>query len=91
MRFDKFCQSCMLPKKHDLFEVGTEKDGSNNNDYCKLCYVEGEFTQLEIKSGKQMQEFVNGVLKEQVIGKVKRWFYTCSIPQLKRWKKRKCC
>ena len=63
MRFDKFCQSCMLPKKHDLFELGTEKDGSNNNDYCKLCYVEGEFTQLEIKSGKTDARICKGSFK----------------------------
>jgi hypothetical protein len=31
-----------------------------------------------------MQEFVKGILKEQGIGILKRWFYTVSIPQLKR-------
>jgi len=88
MRFDKFCQSCMLPKKHELFNKGTEKDGSESNDYCKMCYVDGSFTQPEITTAKEMQIFVKGVLKEQGVGKVKRWFYTCSIPQLKRWKRR---
>ena len=53
-----------------------------------MCYVDGAFTQSEITTGKEMQIFVKGVLKEQGVGKVKRWFYTCSIPQLKRWKRR---
>jgi hypothetical protein len=53
-----------------------------------MCYVDGAFTQPEITTAKEMQIFVKGVLKEQGEGKVKRWFYTCSIPQLKRWKRR---
>ena len=55
MKKDKFCESCMLPKNHELFEKGTEKDGSENNLYCKLCYVDGEFTQQDtIKTAKDM-------------------------------------
>jgi len=88
MRFDKFFQSCMLPKKHELFNKVTEKDGSERNDYCKMCYVDGVFTQPEITTAQEMQIFVKGELKEQGVGKVKSWFYTCSIPQLKRWKRR---
>jgi hypothetical protein len=48
-----------------------------------MCYVNGAFTQPENTSAKEMQIFVKGVLKEQAVGRVKRWFYTCSIPQLK--------
>ena len=33
MRFDKFCQSCMLPKDSDMFKGGTEKDGALNLEY----------------------------------------------------------
>ena len=87
MGFEKFCQSCMLPRNHELFERGTEKDGSPNVDYCKLCYQDGNFTQPEITTAQQMQEFSKNILKEQGVGAVKRWFYTCGIPQLKRWKK----
>ena len=31
-----------------------------------------------------MQNFVKEVLKQQGIGKVKRWFYTIGIPRLER-------
>ncbi len=88
MGLEKFCQSCMLPKDHEIFKKGTEKDGSENNDYCQLCYVDGQFTSPEIKTAKDMQAFVKGILKEQGVGKVRRWFYTVSIPQLKRWKRK---
>jgi hypothetical protein len=88
MGLEKFCQSCMLPKDHEIFEKATEQDGTENGSYCKLCYVEGEFTQQEtIKSAKDMQNFVKGVLKKQGVGKVKRWFYTIGIPRLERWNK----
>lgn len=86
MNLDKFCQSCMLPRDHELFKKGTEKDGSENELYCSMCYEKGAFTQPEITTAKEMQDFVKDVLKNQGVGRLKRWFYTCSIPQLKRWK-----
>ena len=88
MGLDKFCQSCMLPKNNELFEKATEKDGTQNLNYCKLCYENGEFTNPELKTAKDMQKFANDVLKKQGVGKVKRWFYTIGIPKLDRWNKR---
>ena len=78
----------MLPKNNELFEKSTEKDGTQNLNYCKLCYENGEFTNPELKTAKDMQEFVNDILKKQGVGKVKRWFYTIGIPKLDRWNKR---
>ena len=76
--------------KHDnLFEQGTESDGTENIDYCKRCYEKGTFTMQDtIASAKDMKLFVNEILKKQGVGKVKRWFYTIGIPNLKRWNKR---
>ena len=39
---DKICQSCGMPMK-DASLLGTNKDGSVNQDYCKFCYTNGEF------------------------------------------------
>jgi hypothetical protein len=75
----------MLPRDHELFKRGTEKDGSENELYCSMCYEKGVFTQPEITTAKEMQDFVKDVLKKQGIGRLKRWFYTVSIPKLKRW------
>ena len=78
----------MMPKDSDLFKAGTEKDGSLSSDYCNYCYENGEFMKSDsICTAKDMQEFVKGTLKEQGVGKVKRWFYTIGIPKLNRWKK----
>lgn len=87
MGMEKFCQSCMLPRGHELFKNGTEKNGSENTDYCKLCYENGEFTQPEIQTAQEMQTFCKNILKEQGVNRLLRWFYTCGIPNLKRWKK----
>lgn len=39
---DKICQSCGMPiTSEDQF--GTNKDKSINADFCKYCYVDGEF------------------------------------------------
>lgn len=39
----KICQSCGMPmESEDVF--ATNADGSLNSDYCKYCYVNGEFT-----------------------------------------------
>ena len=78
----------MLPKNNELFEKSTEKDGTQNLNYCKLCYENGEFTNPELKTAKDMQKFANDVLKKQGVGKVKRWFSTMGIPKLDRWNKR---
>jgi hypothetical protein len=89
MGLEEFCQSCMMPKDSDMFKAGTEKDGTLNLEYCNYCYDNGVFMKSDsICTAKDMQEFVKGVLKEQGVGKVKRWFYTIGIPKLKRWKKR---
>jgi|TARA_B100000959_G_C14870769_1_gene578246 hypothetical protein len=75
----------MLPRAHEKHENGTEKDGAENKLYCKMCYAEGTFNNPEIKTAKDMQDFIKDILKKQGVGKVKRWFYTIGIPKLERW------
>ena len=38
----KFCQSCGMPLTNDV--LGTNADGSKNEDYCIYCYKDGAFT-----------------------------------------------
>ena len=88
MKLGNFCQSCHIPKHYELFEEGTESDGTENSEYCKMCYENGIFTMQDtIASAKDMKLFVKDILKKQGVGKVKRWFYTIGIPRLKRWNK----
>lgn len=39
----KFCQSCGMPLTNDV--LGTNADGSKNEDYCMYCYMDGQFLQ----------------------------------------------
>lgn len=36
------CQCCGMPLDDDI--IGRDKDGSLNEDYCKWCYADGEYT-----------------------------------------------
>ena len=39
----KFCQSCGMTLTDDV--LGTNADGSKNEDYCMYCYKDGKFLQ----------------------------------------------
>ena len=39
---NKICQSCGMPITSNE-QLGKNKDGSINTDYCKYCYENGEF------------------------------------------------
>ena len=39
----KFCQSCGMPLTREI--LGTNADGSQNEDYCIYCYKDGKFQQ----------------------------------------------
>lgn len=81
---NKICQSCGMPITSDE-QLGTNKDGSINVDYCKYCYENGEFIDKVT-----MEEYVEmcsqfgpqaGMTDEEMREYCKRLF-----PTLKRWK-----
>ena len=84
----KFCQSCGMPLTDEV--LGTNADGTKNEDYCMYCYRDGKFLQdctMEemIEHCAQFIGAVNEekpITKEEYIGMMKTYF-----PQLKRWRK----
>ena len=71
----RFCQSCGMPLTEDV--LGTNADGTKNEDYCMYCYKDGKFLQdctME-EMIEHCAQFVNAV-------NMKTYF-----PQLKRWRK----
>ena len=86
----KFCQSCGMPLTDDI--LGTNADGSKNEDYCIYCYKDGKFLQdcTMDEMIEHCAQFVgavneglpNPITKEEYIGQMKMYF-----PQLKRWRK----
>lgn len=73
-----------MPLKSDS-ELGTEKDGKLNTDYCKYCYKNGEFI-----DNVDMNEYIEmcskfgfqaGMTNEEMKAFCQKLF-----PTLKRWK-----
>ena len=82
---NKICQSCGMPIISNE-QLGWNKDGSINNDYCKYCYEDDEFIdkvtmdeyiKMCSKFGKQAG-MTNGEMREH---------FKNLFPTLKRWKK----
>ncbi|AEV98230.1 hypothetical protein A4D02_23265 [Niastella koreensis] len=78
-----YCQSCSLPMDSpELF--GTEKDGTRNNDYCKYCYANGEFTNPDLTLDEMIEHMMkrmeNDRLPQDVIEVA-----ISRLPFLKRW------
>ena len=80
---EKICQSCGMPLTKE--QLGTNKDGSINNDYCKYCYEKGEFIDKV-----SMNEYIEMCSKygEQAGMTNEEMKDYCSklFPTLKRWK-----
>lgn len=81
---NKICQSCAMPITSDE-QLGSNKDGSINNDYCKYCYNNGEFIDKVT-----MEEYIEmcskygsqaGMTNEEMKVHCQNLF-----PTLKRWK-----
>ena len=85
----KFCQSCGMPLAENI--LGTNADGSKNEEYCIYCYKDGAFT--GDFTMEQMVEYCSMFVEEYNKNNgqdltacqykdVLRQFY----PTLKRWK-----
>ena len=86
----KFCQSCGMPLTDEV--LGTNADGSKNEEYCMYCYKDGKFLQ-ECTMDEMIEhcaqfvgDFNEGsglqLTREEAIGQMKMYF-----PHLKRWRK----
>lgn len=82
---NKICQSCGMPiESNDV--LGTNTDGSINNDYCKYCYQNGEFidkvTMEEYIEMCSKYGYQAGMTNEEMKEYCQKLF-----PNLKRWNK----
>ncbi len=80
----KICQSCGMPMENKG-QLGTNKDGTINQDYCKYCFDKGEFVdkvcmEKYIDMCSQFGEQA-GMTNEQMKKHCQKLF-----PTLKRWK-----
>lgn len=80
---NKICQSCGIPLTSSE-HLGTDRNGKVSNDYCKYCYINGEFIDkvsmdeyIEMCSEYSSQA---GMTNEEMREYCKKLF-----PTLKRW------
>lgn len=81
----KVCQSCGMPITSND-QLGTNKDGSINHNYCKYCYKDGKFL-----NNCSMEEYIEQMCKfasqANMTPDQMRQHCLKLYPTLKRWKK----
>ncbi len=84
MENKQFCQSCSMPlDKEEL--LGTEKDGSKNQEYCSYCYQNGAFISPNMTLD-EMKLLVKEQMEKRKIDQRIINMAVNSLPFLKRWK-----
>jgi len=87
MENQRYCQSCGMPMTGEKL-LGTNANGSKNEEYCVYCYQNGKFT-VDCSMEEMIEHCVPYVLKEGVYAdaaiaqKALQEYY----PSLKRWRK----
>ena len=85
-----YCQSCGMPLENEGI-IGTDKNGSKNNDYCVYCYKDGAYLQdvsmeemidISLKHMKELFKDAPGFSEQDALDKMNSFF-----PNLKRWAK----
>lgn len=77
------CQCCGMPLEDEL--IGRNQDGTLNEDYCKWCYADGEYTYSD------MDELINAciphMVKEGFSEEQARAYMKEMLPGLDYWKR----
>ena len=87
---EKFCQSCGMPLTEE--NLGTNADGSKNEEYCMYCYKDGVFTndctmEEMIEFCAQFVDEVNKNMPQPMTKEQYKQMMQQYFPTLKRWQK----
>ena len=75
------CQCCGMPLEDEI--MSKEKDGSINEDYCKWCYKDGNFTYNDMES---LISFCENTMSNETFSKQQvRDYMNNLLPKLKYW------
>ena len=75
------CQCCGMPLEDEI--MSKEKDGSINEDYCKWCYKDGNFTYNDMES---LISFCENTMSNETFSKQQvRNYMSNLLPKLKHW------
>lgn len=83
-RESKICQSCGMPISSSEI-LGTEENGELNHDYCKYCYVNGDF--VDKVSMNEYIEMCSQFGEQAGMSNIEMKAHCQKLfPTLKRWK-----
>lgn len=75
------CQCCGMPLEDGI--MSKEKDGSINEEYCKWCYKDGNFTYNDMES---LISFCENTMSNETFSKQQvRDYMNNLLPKLKHW------
>ena len=77
------CQCCGMPLDDEI--IGRDKDGSFNEDYCKWCYADGEYTYSNMD--ELIDVCVPHMTKEGYSEEQARAYMKQMLPKLDYWKR----
>jgi len=80
----QICQSCGMPMQKNE-DLGTNTDGSKNEEYCHFCYKEGRFTEEGITREEKIKKNIEIATKMGMAEEEAREMANNIIPKLKRW------
>ena len=85
IQLEDLCQCCGTPFTVPNMPRGTNKNGSENTDYCKWCFVDGEFAYTDEETLiETIAPFVReamGITQDEAVS-----FMGELVPHLKHWK-----
>lgn len=81
---EKICQSCGMPLNNEV--LGTNIDGSINNDYCIYCYKDGKFID-DVSMDEYIEMCSQYGEQANMSNEEMREYCKNLFPTLKRWKK----
>lgn len=82
------CQSCGMPLIESAGNLGTNRDGSNNFEFCSFCYRDGAFVLPRQTLEEMIQSSVENMTADLNMPIERATELANSfIPNLKRWRK----
>lgn len=79
-----YCQSCGMPMETEQV-LGTNADGSQNEEYCVYCYQKGAFTAPNMTMQEMIDFCIPILVKEGFEENAAKAMLNDVIPKLKRW------
>ncbi len=80
------CQSCGMPLSADFGNLGTNADGTKTDEYCSLCFQNGEFTAPNQTLEEMINSSIENMTEDLNMPPEKAAELANSfIPKLRRW------